>query len=260
MLLQLGTRPRRFGQDEHPPSLEAGHAELLGNQVHPVLERGDERHAGGAVMGDQLAAVPAPVLAVDRNPTPAGELALDPADQPLDFLLHAVVLRDVLAARDDELHEGNALAELGVALEREPVAGQLVRDTLRVVEPVDAQDYCASEELGAQPRDPVQDRVRGGGLGEVGEVDRDREGSDPHDAAGQPDADHAPLALPLHLRLGIHRVQAGEEVRPITVLLEADQIVGDDQEAGWSGHSSTPVVAGGGVPAWFRAGRSLRLA
>ena len=51
--LQLGRGPRELREDEDAVAVDARRAVLLADEVHPVLERRDERDVGGAVVRGQ---------------------------------------------------------------------------------------------------------------------------------------------------------------------------------------------------------------
>ena len=108
--LQLGRRPGEFAENEHAVVFDGAGAELLGHQIHAVLERRDQGNLAGAVVGQQLDPAERTVDVVDRRPADLGEAAVDLAHQTLDFPFQGLVFRDLLAAGHHHLDQGRLLS------------------------------------------------------------------------------------------------------------------------------------------------------
>ena len=126
---------------------------------------------------------------MDRRAADPAEVAVDPADQPVDVVAQLAVLLDPLARRCRHLHEDRVVdVELAVldAARRRRAAG---RDALGVVEPVDAEEHLRGSPSASRISVARCSTPSGAGqLLEAGGVDRDRERARPHVAAvGQVD-------------------------------------------------------------------------
>ncbi len=158
------------------PSLEwlGGHV-LLGDQVHPVAERGDEHDVGREAERHHLLLGVPVVQVADGRVADGPVVAVDPPDRELDLVAQLLVRLHPLAARARDLHERGVLdrdASLGEELAERL---QAVADALRVVQPVDAQqDRLRVAEVGADLAGALLDGRVLGHLLVAARVDRDR--------------------------------------------------------------------------------------
>ena len=141
------SRQARLGLAEH---------ELVGDEVHPVAERRDHHHVRSAVERDErrLRDVAMDVLHGRRAGLP--EATVDARDEELDLVAQRPVLRALEPRRHQHLDHGRRPGSCRILLEEALERVQLVRDPLRVVEPLDAEDeplpLVLAVELGQQPR------------------------------------------------------------------------------------------------------------
>ncbi len=226
VVLELGGGPRVLREDQDAVPLQARRAVLLGHKVHAVLQGRHQGDGRRPVVGHELGPLPAAVLVVDRHPPTPGVLSLDLAHDPLDLALHPVVLGNVLPARHHELDQRHLPPQLGIALQGQAEAVELVGNALGVVEPVHSQHDLLSRELGPEPGHPLRDGVAGGLLRELTEVDGDGEDADPHHAIVETRVDDPAFAL--HRGVGDQVVDALQEVLPVPRRLEAEEVVGQE--------------------------------
>ena len=207
-------RQARLGLAEH---------ELVGDEVHPVAQRRDHHHVRPAVERDERGLRDVAMDVLDGRRAGLPEAAVDARDEELDLVALRPVLRALEPRRHEHLDHGRRPRAGRILLEEALERVQLVRDPLRVVEPLDAEDeplpLVLAVELGQQPR----------GLGvlegrpEALRVDPDRVDADP---------DRAPVDLE-RVRVRVdpedpeHR---GAEVPCVVADLEAD-VVGPEHAA-----------------------------
>ena len=192
-------RARELGEDEGPapatgkPGLRLAEDELLRDEVHPVAERRDHHHVGAPVERDERRLGDVAVDVLDRSRTGSREAPVDARDQELDLVTLRAVLGAVEARGDDHLDQRRRPRALGILLEEALERVELLRDPLRVVETLDAENEPTALvlllEIGKEPL--------GLGLGdhlaEAVDVDADRIDAD---------ADATPVELePVGLRI-----------------------------------------------------------
>ena len=105
---------------------------------------------------------------------PLGEPPVDAPHELLDRRAEVVVLTYLAPARHRQLHERDRSRRCGIQLEQALDGPQSMRDSLRVVEPVDAQQDGPPFEAAPEPRDVALDVGCARRLREPGRVDRDR--------------------------------------------------------------------------------------
>ena len=183
-LRQLPGGAGELAQDQHAVAVDPRGDELLGDQIHPVAQRGHQHHVGGAVERHQLGLGEAAEDVVHRHPAGGAERAVDPPDQPVDQRAEVLIGPHVGAGRHGHLDQAHLLPKLGVAVEHPLVGQEPAGDALGVVEPVHAhQDphaAVAADRLGL-----AFDRGIGGHGGERLRVHAHREDAEPHLAAGE---------------------------------------------------------------------------
>ncbi len=153
--------------------------ELLCDEIHPVSERRDHHHVGPAVERHELGRGHRAVDVGDgRVPKPA-ELPVDVGDSHLDLVAHRPVLRAFEPRGHEHLEHRHAVGEIRIAFERALERIELLRDPLRVVEPLDPENeletVVALVELGLDRRRRRVAQARPEAL----DIDPDRVRSDP---------------------------------------------------------------------------------
>src|SRR5262249_50176585 len=141
------------------------------------------------------------------------------ADLRLDLAAQLAVLTRLASAGYGDLDDGEATAQPRPLLEQQLDRVQAFEDPLGVVEPVDAEEDAAGDELAAQGGDRARDRLRARVAGERLGVDRDRVGGRDHGTAvGQP---KPPLLVP---DVAVQAQAAAREVVAVLVGLKGDHV------------------------------------
>src|SRR5690606_8084040 len=135
-LRELLRRAGELAEDEHALVLEVAGAVFLGDEVHAVLERGDEGRVTHAVVREELRLAERAERIMNRRPTRATVRPVDEADQAIDLVLQRLVVLDARATRNHDLDERDLLPQLGMALESVPEREDALRDALGVVEAI----------------------------------------------------------------------------------------------------------------------------
>ena len=153
---------------------------------------------------------------VDRHPVELAEAAVDGAGERFQLMANVGIGLDALARRRRDLREHDLALILRILLQEPPERLELLRQSLGVVEAVDADDAAIDER-------PLHEAAGALGLGEIGHVDADREARDGDEPVEQSDAavrhDTAEGAVG-------HVV---EQVGDVGLGLQADQIVGGER-------------------------------
>ncbi len=103
---------------------------LLGHEVHPVAQRGDEHDVGDLEERGHLLARIALVQVVHRRCAEVGVRAVDPPDRRLDLGAQRLVGLDALAARGRDLDEGDLRRDEDALVEQLLVGLEPVPDAL----------------------------------------------------------------------------------------------------------------------------------
>src|ERR1051326_6765346 len=110
---------------------------LLGDQVHAVVQRGDQADVGGTIeaidLGMGMMAMPKP----DRPPFAGLQTSIDARSLGFDALQEIVVLRDIRAARSADLNETEFLPVLRILVEESLDSAEALEDSLGVVDAID---------------------------------------------------------------------------------------------------------------------------
>ena len=129
---------------------------LMRDEVHPVAQRGHHHHVRPPVERDEARLRDVAMQVLDGRDARLPEAAVDARDQELDLVALRPVLRALEAGRDEHLEHRRRARTRRVSLEEALVRDQLLRDPLRVVEPLDAEDESPPLvlllELRVQPR------------------------------------------------------------------------------------------------------------
>src|SRR5713226_10102759 len=140
-IAELGGGTGELAQDQDSVIVVADGDELLGHEVHPVMQGGDHAEVGVAI---ERPDVPMLVMALevdDGPPAPRLERAIDPLHGRLHLRLELLVAPDGAAARRRELDEDEALAIFGESLEEPPDGEEPLGDPLGVVEPLHSHTH-----------------------------------------------------------------------------------------------------------------------
>ena len=137
--LQLVRRPGELAQDEDAVVIEAAGDILLGDQVHPIPQSGDQHDVRREVERHHLVARVAAVVIADRRVADRAEVPVDAPDGELDVIAERHVGLHPLPAGVGHLHEGDVLDVQSALGQKLAVCLQPMGDALGVVEAVDAE-------------------------------------------------------------------------------------------------------------------------
>ena len=135
-----------LGEEERaaPPAgqsrLRLAEDELVRDEVHAVAQRRDHHHVRPAVEGDERRLRDVAVDVLDRRRSGLAEPSVDARDAELDLVPLRAVLGALEPGRDEHLDHRRRPRAVRIALEEALVRLQLLRDALRVVEALDAED------------------------------------------------------------------------------------------------------------------------
>jgi hypothetical protein len=223
--LDLLRRPSEAAEDQYPALVDLAGDELLGHEIHSVLERRHDAEITGAIDGGQQIGIHVLVDQHDRRPVRRPKAAVDRDDRLKNISLERVVRREVRSRRRADEDEREPLAQLGRLRPERFQRANALRDSFRVVDAIDAH-----AELAAPFHVPLAQRVdadlalrRRRHLLEPIDVDADRKRPDVHDAVAK---GHS-LVDVIHARLGHELLHAVEEVRRVAIDLELEQIVAE---------------------------------
>ena len=217
-LLELDGGPGELAEHQGAAVVDPGGDVLLGDQVHPVAQRGHQHDVGCPVEGGEFLATERLMQVVHGRLTDVPVVAVDPPHLQLDLVPKHFVVLDPLAAGRRDLDQ-HRVGDLDRFVLQQLLKGlQAHPDALCVIEPVDAQqDRARVAQLDADLAGALGDPFLAGYRVDAGEVDRDRE---------RPGPDRP--ALELHLGAARFEVEqpAGQpqEVRRTAGQLEADQV------------------------------------
>ena len=197
--------------------------ELLCDEVHAVAERRDHHHIGAPVQGDELGHRDRAVYVLDRGRTEPAEPAVQVSDPLLDLVALGGVFGALEARGNEHLDQRRRLGPLRLEVEDPLERVDLLGDPLGVVEPLDAEDDLLAAVALLHLRLDLRRLRATERRAERLDVDPDREGADPDDAAVEVDL----------LRPGLHPEDpqaGGAEVPDVVAGMEAD-VVGAEHPA-----------------------------
>ena len=155
-------RARELGEEQRAapaagrPGLGLAEDVLVRDEVHTVPQRRHHHHVRPAIERDEPRLRDVAVQVLDGRVARLPEATVDARDQELDLVPLRPVLRALESGRDEHLQHRRRAGESRVALEEALVREQLLRDALRVVEPLDSEHQPAARvlllELGVEPR------------------------------------------------------------------------------------------------------------
>ena len=220
----LFRRPGKARQDQHPGIGRVLCRDIfLGDQVHPVAQRGDHADPRGAIDPGQHVARVALVDIADRHPVQPGMGAVDPSGQPFQRRPDPLVAFHRAARGRGDLQQHHFLAFFGVVGEIAFIAEEAFFQPLGIVEPVNPDDQRAPDQAFAHPGEgllrhrPLGHRFEGAG------IDPDRAGEQPR---------HPPA--PMHRAIGGYgRIHLGadeidERVQPFAGV-KTDHVIGEQR-------------------------------
>src|ERR1700761_5217120 len=173
---QLGSGTGKLAEDQDAIIFRARGTELLGNQVHAVLEGCDKGKARSAIEGQQLLARQRAMDIVDGDPAGLAVIAVDMCHQLFDLVHEPSIGGYALAAGHDDLIERDMAPHRGIVLQEAGEGAQPLRNSFSVVQPVDTDGDADAIELAAYLERTSSDLCACGALGELLEVDTDGKG------------------------------------------------------------------------------------
>ena len=220
-------RAGELGEEERPapatgqPWLRLAEDELLRDEVHPVAERRDHHHVRAPVERDERGLRDVAVDVLDRRRPGSREAPVDARDEELDLVALRAVLGAVEARGDDHLDQRRRPRAIGVLLEEALERVELLRDPLRVVEALDAEDEPTALVLLLEIGEESLGLGLGDHLAKAVDVDADRVDAD---------ADATPVELePVGLGVDPEHPQARRaEVTRVVADLEAHVVGAED--------------------------------
>lgn len=102
---QLQRRPGKLAQEQDAVLIEPTGHELLGDEIHPVVERADDAEVGKPVQGHHLDLVEIPLMVDHRLPFRGAPSPVDPLDELVDLRVDELILGDMPPAGDADLEE-----------------------------------------------------------------------------------------------------------------------------------------------------------
>ena len=141
---QLLSSARELTYDQNPAFVDLGRAELLRNQIHPVLQRSDQANISGAIVGEKLLAAKITMDVMNRNPSRLCELAIDLAHQQFYFAPEMLVIRDLFPAGNNHLHKRDVAAQFRTATQQEPERFEPLGNPLGVIQTIHAEHQQVS--------------------------------------------------------------------------------------------------------------------
>src|SRR6266850_4782579 len=135
---QLPRRPRELAENEHPALVVARGHELLGDEVHAVVQAAYETQLGGPVVLVDVVWVVMLDLEQDRLVVLVREFVVDPARERAYARVVVLVLVDAGARRRRDLHEDELADPFGFELEKAFDREESFEYSLGIVEAVHA--------------------------------------------------------------------------------------------------------------------------
>ncbi len=211
--------PGELAQHEHAPLVRPRRHELLGHEVHPVVQAAHVADVRRAEVAEDRGRL---VVRPQQHDGPVGTFGppgVDALREGLDAVVEGLVPRDPRAAGSRELGEGEAPAQFGVTFEQGLHRSEALLDALGVVKAVDAH---AQQRVGREVELAPHGRgaLRGGGeIVEPAHGPFDGDGVRPDERT--PRALHDGVVLPVDARLD-ERVDRVEEVVAVLLRVEPD--------------------------------------
>src|SRR5207253_2064085 len=137
-VVQLARRARELRQHQHALLVVARSDELLGDQVHAVVQAGHDAHVSGAIVLVDDRRLVMLDLEPNRLPASAAEARVHPSGQRPYARLEVLILVERRARWRRDLDEHEAVDEFGAKLEQALDRAKALEDALGVVHPVDA--------------------------------------------------------------------------------------------------------------------------
>src|SRR5439155_24027940 len=129
-VVQLARRARELRQHQHALLVVARSDELLGDQVHAVVQAGHDAHVSGAIVLVDDRRLVMLDLEPDRLPAPSAEARIDPSGQRSYARLEVLIFVERRARGRRNLDENKAVDELGAKLEQELDRAEALEQTL----------------------------------------------------------------------------------------------------------------------------------
>jgi hypothetical protein len=110
------------------------------HQVHAVAGTGHQADIANRVQRAQFIKCQALMHKVNRHKLDSAETAIDTTNEFVDCCAQILVLLDILSRGHSELHKDNLSDPFWVLSEEELKCMELLRNTLDIIKPVDADD------------------------------------------------------------------------------------------------------------------------
>ena len=212
---------------------------LLGDQVHPVAQRGDQGNVARVIERDEVAEGHVFVLVEDRGPTDLPELAVDLADELFDLALHMIILGDAGARGNDDHDQTTLPWNSGSPSSSISKPCSRFENPFGIVQPVHRKHHLhARKQRGQDLRVPSSHFWIVHGAIEFGEMDAHGEGFHPDDAVGEED-------LPEMVFVAEEAEGALEKVLHVSIGVECDEVSAEESPGGsvaarnWAGAGNT---------------------
>src|SRR5438067_6232841 len=138
-MAKLGACACEFAHDQNSALIGLSSAKFFSYKIHSILKRGDERNVRGTIVGEKLIATEIAVHVMDGHPAGLSKLAVDLADQQFHIEAQVFVIRNFLAAGNDHLHQGDLVAQFGVAAEQDAKRFEPLWNSLCVIHAINAE-------------------------------------------------------------------------------------------------------------------------
>src|SRR6266567_7933299 len=151
-IVQLTRGARELRQHEHPLLVVTRGDELLGDQVHAVVEARDHAHVRGAIVLVDDGRLVVLDLEPDRLPAAFAEACIDAPGECAHPAFEVLIFIERRTRRRRDLDEDEAPDEFGVQLEHPLDGGEPLEDPVGVVHSVDAdaEQHVVAELLDSQ--------------------------------------------------------------------------------------------------------------
>ena len=161
------------------------------------------------------------VQVADRHPIDVRQLAVHVSGERLESSPDLGILGDTAAAGGRDLHQGDTVEVAGIGPQKMCERFEALHQSLRIVEPVHADDQPAAAEADPKALELPAALCHGGVALDITGVDADRMGLDPEDPPERAN-DRASLSL-LHPGVRLAN-QIVEKVSAVRLRLEADKV------------------------------------
>ena len=176
-LLHLPRGPGEGGEDEHAGILRVLRRHIfLGDEVHPVPQRGHEADARCPVHPGKIDAGIPLVHIADRHPFDAGEFAIDMARQRIELGAYLLIAAHILPRGRRDLEQEDLFLHVRIGGKKTLIPEETILQSLGIIEPVDAQYHRPAIGARQHPATGGERFLPARHLHEGGGIDADRAG------------------------------------------------------------------------------------